>query len=211
MTLRAVRVEIRTRAVSRLREESSRRASLGRFFNRPRLDSGRTGRGDSRRAVRFGAPDGKAKFAVQLPRLHAEHKTRVGRVASETILAAWIIPWLRATPVAVWMGIVSVRFECEQVCVAVVRPPFVSHPINAAVRIADQQARFEAAFRIRFTSIGRSSKVFTNTVPRGKTPFAVRREFYFLIVRHGNPARFLCAIRPEGNDEVIRNQSRRRV
>ena len=40
------------------------------------------------------------------------------------------------------------------------RSPFVSHAIDAARRIANQQARFEAAFQIRVRFVGRQLEGF---------------------------------------------------
>ena len=112
------------------------------------------------------------KFAIQLTCLHAENQAGVRGVASETILAAWIIPCLRSdtggSPDENRFGQVG----GQKIGVAVVRTPFVSDAVNAPGVVADEKSSFEAAFRAGMGFVDGQFEGFYENSAGGEIPFA---------------------------------------
>jgi len=111
---------------------------------------------------------------------------------------------LRRVPAAVLMEYFrEIRLQIDRV--AMVRAPFVRHPVNAAGCVAHEQPSFETTL-LRSAGFRRSrvQNVSSNTVAFGETSIRGDGECYFAI-RHGDPARFGRRVGPKrgrGDDGI---------
>ena len=103
---------------------------------------------------------GISLVAVQLPRIDSKHIVRHRRVTGQAVRRTRIIPGLRGHARRVGDRNVFRQTAREQIRVAVVRPPFVSHAINRAVDVAHKEPGFQTMQNIGVGRIGVELKSF---------------------------------------------------
>jgi len=163
------------------------------------------------------AGGGIIQRAVQLARVDAEHIIRDGRVTCQTIRRTRINPNLGADASGVGDENGFVQSAGQQIGIAVVRAPFVSDAIDAAVDVAHEQTGFKAARRDGGVGFVHDEiKVFHEDGAGGKRPIVIRGEID-LFVRRDEPAvirqckvaRFQRCVRPQRGVRAVRNDAAR--
>ena len=147
--------------------------------------------------------------------LTPEHIIGHGRVAGQAIRRAGIIPRLRAHAGGVGDEDVFVQAGGQQIGIAVVRAPFVSHAIDRAVDVAHEQPRFQSAHghagigfiddEIKIFHEHRAGRECPRIGGRKGDLFVGRDES--AVVGHGQVTAFHRAIRPQRRVGRVRNQS----
>ena len=161
------------------------------------------------------AGGGISQVAIELAGIDAEDVIGDGRVASQAIRRAGIIPCLGADAGGVGDEDVFVQTAGEQIGVAVVRAPFVSHAINRAVDVAHEQPCFQTAQgdvgvgfvddEIKIFDEDRSGRKRPGVGGQKRDLFVGRDES--AVVRHGQITAFHRRIRPQWRVGSVRNES----
>src|SRR5271154_6420073 len=83
------------------------------------------------------------EIAVDLAGFDSEHAARNRRMAGQTILPSGEKPILNSRASGSFYGYGFGDSRCHQICVGIVRAPFVARAVNGAVGVADEQACFK--------------------------------------------------------------------
>ena len=160
------------------------------------------------------ARDGVGEIPIHLARLDAEDIPGVGVVASEAILAAGVIPGLRARARAGRDDDVFQQTVREQVGVRIVRAPFVSDAVGGTVGVGDEEARFQSLYEGGVRLVGGQLEMFHEHRAGGERPLTIRceRDLFIravrrAVVRQGDPTLFRRAVRPERRVDAVRNEA----